>query len=303
MKELTVAEPTVLGSRLRRIASEYPAPHLARWAIEWAFRRLTGRLRRLPDFIIIGAQRAGTTSLHSYLTEHPDVLPSFKKETLFFSNYYGKGLAWYRSHFPLARKRVLGRRTHSQRSVTGEASPYYLFHPHVPRRVAQVLSETKLIAVLRNPVDRAYSHYHHEVRMGYETLSFEDAIEAEESRLAGEISRMFENKHYRSFSHQNHTYLSRGIYVEQLQRWAKFVDRDRILVLRSKDLRDDPGAILEQVEAFIGLPNWRPRAFKRYHHSQYACLQAATRERLIRHFTPHNQRLYEYLGTDLGWER
>jgi|SRR5690242_3518862 len=122
----------------------------------------------LPHFLIIGAQRCGTTSLFEYLARHPDVAPPSAKELHFFDSEYHKGDAWYRERFPSLRNGF----------ITGEATPYYIFHPHTPTRVRDWNSKVKLIVLLRNPVDRAYSHYHHEVRLGTESLDFETALVA-----------------------------------------------------------------------------------------------------------------------------
>lgn len=143
-------------------------------------RILTAPIRVLPDFIIIGAQRAGTTSLFEYVSHHPCIGCSFGKELHFFDNLKGsfqKGLMWYRAHFPSYPYMYLAKKVRGRDMITGEASPYYLFHPLAATRIARVLPRVKLIAILRNPVDRAYSHYHHNAKYKRETLSFEAALE------------------------------------------------------------------------------------------------------------------------------
>ena len=148
------------------------------------------RIRLMPEFIVIGAQRCGTTSLYAYLSSHPQVVPAIKKEVHFFDYNFGKGLDWYRSHFP--RWTPMG--------VTGEATPYYMFHPNAAKRVYQVIPQTKLIMLLRNPIDRAYSHYHHEVRLGVESATFQEAIRLEPARINHEMERMLGDQNYYSFS-------------------------------------------------------------------------------------------------------
>jgi len=256
----------------------------------------------MPDFIIIGAQRCGTTSLYNYLMEHPNVVPAFRKEVHFFDNHFSKGITWYRSHFPFAIHKHYAKRIRHQDFITGEATPYYIFHPHAPQRVLETVPRVKLIVLLRNPVDRAYSHYHHEVKMGGETLSFEDAIEREQEKLPVEMAKMLEDKNYNSFDHQKYSYLSRGIYVDQLENWTSFFHREQILVLKSEDFFNDPATTLEQVIEFLSLPNWKlSNEYKEYNRAHYPEMDAATRERLSDYFEPHNQRLYEYLGVNLGW--
>src|SRR5262245_43057221 len=113
------------------------------------YRRLTARLRVVPDFIIIGTQRGGTTSLYNNLIKHPCIVPAFKKEVHCFDVNFRKGISWYQTHFPSYIEKYL-RKAHAKDFVTGEASPYYMFHPHVPRRIAEMVPKVKLIALLRN---------------------------------------------------------------------------------------------------------------------------------------------------------
>src|SRR5579863_9235330 len=138
------------------------------------FRASTSPLRMAPDFMIIGALRGGTTSLYSYMTAHPGIGPAYMKEVHFFDVHYKKGFPWYQAQFPSLPQKYYRERVQKQRFITGEASPYYLFHPHAPKRIAKILPQVKLVVLLRNPVTRAYSHYSHEVAGGHESLSFEE---------------------------------------------------------------------------------------------------------------------------------
>jgi hypothetical protein len=124
-----------------------------------AYRTATSRLRLLPNFIIIGSARSGTTSLYNYLVQHPGIAPALRKEVHFFDYNYQRGCSWYQGQFPTHPYMHYMQTIHRQAMITGEASPYYLFHPYVPQRVAQLLPEIKLIALLRNPIERAFSHY------------------------------------------------------------------------------------------------------------------------------------------------
>ncbi len=135
--------------------------------------------RELPDFLIIGAQRCGTSSFYKYLEDHPLIVPSLRKEVRYFERNYARGEGWYRAHFPSKWHRKWISRRHGREPVSFEASPAYLLHPLAPPRAGQLLPETRIVAMLRNPVDRALSHYRHSVRHGWETPSFEEALEAE----------------------------------------------------------------------------------------------------------------------------
>jgi hypothetical protein len=286
---------------VKRALRRHSLLFLAQWAVQRAFRRLTAWGRILPDFIIIGAQRCGTTSLYNYLADHPDVASAFMKETHFFDIHFSRGLGWYRAHFPSAAYRLLLQLLRHRRLVVGEATPYYLFYPHAPRRVREAVPDAKLIMLLRNPIDRAYSHYHHEVSMGVETASFEEALAREEAALPEETTRVLADECFHSFAHFHYSYLARGIYVDQLELWAKFFGRDQLLILKSEDFYADPAAVVGQVFQFLDLPAWTSGTYRKYNLAHYADMEPATRERLAAFFLPHNQRLYKVGGMDFGW--
>jgi Sulfotransferase domain len=267
-----------------------------------AYARPTAGLRLLPDYLIIGAQRAGTTSLHRYLVQHPAVRTTLRtKGVHFFDTGYGRGMSWYASRFPTRLTARYLTRRHGLEPRTGEASPYYLFHPHVPLRVAEQLPRVKLIALLRDPVSRAYSHYQHEVARGFETLSFEEAIEAEPARLAGETRRLLAEPLYNSFAHQHHSYLARGRYHEQLARWRSRFDDAQLLVLSSERFFAEPERTFRQVLDFLELPAFTPAAFEVHNAHDYRRMGDQVHGRLVEHFHEPNRRLYESLGDDLGW--
>lgn len=259
-------------------------------------------MRLMPDFIIIGAQRCGTTALYDYLIKHPCVVSASKKEIHFFDINYGKGIAWYRAHFPsFLTKIAIGLKETC--FLTGEASPYYIFHPHAPKRVARVIPRVKLMVLLRNPIDRAYSHYHHVVRQGLETFSFEDAIKKEEERLCGEMEKMLRDENYYSSRHQKYAYLSRGIYIDQLELWMALFSKEQILVIKSEDLFTESKNDFRSVLEFLDLSRWEPRVFRKLDYPSYPKMDKTMRERLIDFFRQHNERLYEFLAVDFGWDK
>jgi hypothetical protein len=278
-------------------------PRSIPFIVQWLWQRVTGlvtaRLRLLPDFIILGGQRCGTTSLFEYLSRHPQVRPSFPKEIHYFSNHYHRGMRWYRSHFPLAGRDLAG----IKRRITGEATPYYLLHPLASERLAHDLPNARLIVLLRNPVDRAYSHYQHEVRSGVETLSFENAVREEEARIHGEKERIIANGEYRSFNLQHYTYLRRGVYFDQLRQWHEYFDQDQLLIMISENFSADPATNLDQTARFLGIEQWQFPRLAKYHHSPYSPMEPETRAYLVDYFKPHNQRLYDYLGLKLDWDQ
>jgi hypothetical protein len=280
--------------RVRLPAELVPAlPEPARKALRGGYRaygRATAAMRPLPDFLILGAQKAGTTALYAYLRWHPEITgPSFK-EVSFFDRHYANGERWYRAHMPARR-----------RSLVGEASPSYLFHPLAPERVAGLLPEARLIALLRNPVDRAFSHYQHEVALGREPLSFEDAIAGEDERMEGELERMRRDPTYFSHAWWNYTYLARGRYAEQLERWHELFPREQLLVLFTEELSSDTAATYRRALDFLGVGTSDLESYPRIFDRDYADMHPATRARLEEEFVDSNRRLASLLGRELPW--
>ncbi len=258
----------------------------------WTYGRATSFARPLPDFLILGAQKAGTTALYAYLRWHPGITGPSWKEVSYFDRHYRRGASWYRGHFPIG----AGDR------LVGEASPGYLFHPLAPERVRTTVPEAKLIALLRDPVDRALSHYHHEVALGREALSFEEAIDAEPERTRGEEHRMVGEPGYFSHAWWDYTYLARGRYAEQLERWLAVFPREQLFVVASEELASDPGQTYSRVLEFLGAPGHELGSYPRVYQQEYAELRPDTRRRLAEYFVEPNRRLYELLGRDLGWQ-
>lgn len=265
-------------------------------------RRITAPMRVLPDFIIVGGQRCGTTSLYNNLIQHPSIAPAFQKEVHFFDIHFRKGVNWYRAHFPSYLYKSYIENTRRQPLLTGEASPYYMFHPYALKRISEFLPEVKLIALLRNPVERAYSHYQYQVRKGRESLLFEEAIDAEKDRMAHEVRKMRENEDYVSFVHRHFSYLSRGKYADQLEVLMHLFPRNQILILNAEDFNRDAAGTLNQVTAFLGLPSWKHEKVVRRNNATYSDLRQEVRKELAQFFEPHNKRLYQLLGVDFGWD-
>ena len=265
------------------------------------YRRWTGSLRLLPDFIIIGGQKCGTTSLYHYLNQHPQVHMSHGKELHYFDLNFDKGQTWYRTQFPLASQKTYAQQIKKTHFLTGESSPYYMFHPHTPRRMAEMLPEVKLIVLLRNPIDRAYSHYYHQVKKKRETLPFAEAIDREAEWLTQEMQKILADEYYYSYNHHHLAYLARSIYIDQLLYWEKFFERCQMLVLNSEMLFSNPTATFDQVLDFLGLSRWYPPAFKQHNVNTYPNIDPTTRHWLQDYFALPNQRLFKYLGAEFDW--
>lgn len=198
---------------------------------------------KFPNFLGLGVQKGGTTSLQQLLEQHRNVFLPRVKELHYFSLHYSKGKAWYASQFAEA----------GSNQLSGEITPYYLFHPEAHKRISMLLPKAKLIVLLRDPVDRALSQYFHSKRLGLEPLGLEEALQAEETRLdrANEVLIQSDGHHQ---SHQEHSYLSRSRYEKQLPAWQKLYPMEQLLVLRSEDLFEQPALTWKRILLFLELP-------------------------------------------------
>lgn len=254
----------------------------------------------LPEFLIIGAQKGGTTSLYSYLMQHPGILPSEKKEIQYFGHPKNliRGEAWFRRHFPSASLRKSLEKKIGYPPISFEATPD-MEKPLVPKLVLELLPHAKLIAALRNPVDRAYSQYQHNLKVeGREPLSFEEAI----ARSAGNPAGEFMQDEKAGEPKKQRNYITRGFYDEQLERWYAYYPKDRIHIISSEEFFADPGATLKEVVRFLELPDFHfdcsvPRHVGGYQDSMSREMKTYLEEI----FRPHNRKLYELTGRDFGW--
>jgi hypothetical protein len=273
-------------------------------AVRRVARRNPGRGRVLPDFMIIGAAKCGTSSLYHWLSDHTDVVPATTKEVHFFDYNAYRGDDWYRAHFPLAREIASFERERGRPCLTGEASVSYLSHRWAPERVARALPDVKMIVALRNPIDRAYSQFQMSRREGQEPLEvFEEAVAHEEERLSPERARSERDRRYNSWPLGIWSYLHRSRYAEHLELWLDLFPREQFLFIKAEEMFADPHGTLEIVDDFLGLPSQFPAELPRIlDGGEYESLSADTRAHLGAYFKPHNDRLRELTGIDFGWD-
>ncbi|TMR21612.1 sulfotransferase domain-containing protein [Nonomuraea turkmeniaca] len=268
--------------------------------------RLTSGARVLPSFLIVGAQRCGTTSLYRALAHHPLLLkPVLHKGVHYFDVGYRRGISWYQGHFPLRVGAALLERRYDGRALAFESSPYYLFHPLAGERIAADLPDVKLIVLVRDPVERACSAHAHELARGFEKEShFEYAVELEAGRLAEAEELLRASPHTLHHSHRHHAYVARGRYADQLDRLEPLFGRDRILVLDSHRFFRDPGPVYDRVLEFLGVPHLGYPVFEQHNGRALPrpvprALGGALRER----FEPYDARLVRWLGEEPSWRR
>lgn len=256
----------------------------------------------LPSYLVVGVKRAGTTTLQHVLAQHPAVLaPGVPKGTRYFDVNHVRGWEWFRSHFPTTVYARLRERLFGTPPITGEASPYYLFHPLALGRIREALPDVRIVVVLRDPVDRAWSHHAYEVARGFEELPFEAALEAEMTRLDGEEDRLRRDPTYVSFAHRHYAYVTRGVYAPQLRLLFDLFPRHRVLVLDHRELFDDPRREIAKVHAFLGLDPLPPAELPCLKPSGAPPIPRRLRTQLADIFASSNAATYALIGRDLRW--
>ena len=260
---------------------------------------LTGPIRSLPDFIIIGTARSGTTSLYYDICQHPCVLQAAYDELGYFDSNFHLGLNWYRSLFPTLFSKWLVKQK-KQFAITGEDTPFYIWDPIVAKRILKNLPKIKLIVLLRNPVDRAYSNYHLGVRAGTENLSFEDAIKVEIKRLE-EINE--ESKSSIEKYAIRRSYLAKGFYADQLKIWFEIFNSNQLLIISTEDLKSNPQKVINKIYNFLEIPDNHKLIPEKQKKAVYPEMKKETREFLIDFYKKNNTELFSLIGQKFDWDK
>ena len=292
--------PKITKEKIRSYLTRWPERALPIPDI-W-IRDLTAKKRILPSFIIIGAQRCGTTSLYDYLSHHPQIIPSPVKELFYFDDYYTRPIEWYKSFFPTKKEQEKLERDLVANVITGEASPSYFFHPYAAKRIKETLPQIKLILVLRDPIERAYSHYNHIKRLNREPLSFEEAIEKEQERIAPDIEKLAKDEFYKADQRRDYSYLTRGYYAKQLKEWFKHFPKEQLLIVQSEEFYRDTPRVYNEIVEYLGLNSYTLPTFEAKNALKYAKMAPETKEKLKAYFAPKNEELYELLGKRFDWQ-
>ena len=258
----------------------------------------TSPLRVLPDFFVIGAGRTGTTSLYHYLDQHPSLSKSAYDELGYFDDNYHLGLNWYRSLFPSIFTKYLTK-LKTNNFMTYDVTPSYVRRPWNAKRIKKLFPDTKLIVILRNPVDRTYSHYHLAEQFG-ETRTFEEIVKEDMDNILNwnidlKDDNYFANKVEKSF-------LARGFYAEQLSIWFKLFSKNQIMIVSSEQLASDTKNTMNSIFQFLNLPKFESPNTKIVNVSQYSKMNSSTRKLLINFFKPYNESLYNFLNVNFEWD-
>ena len=260
---------------------------------------LTGPIRSLPDFIIIGTARSGSTSLYYNICQHPCVLSAAYDELGYFDSNFHLGLNWYRSLFPTLFSKWIVKQK-KQFAITGEDTPFYIWNPLVAKRILKILPKIKLIVVLRNPVDRAYSNYHLGIRAGSENLSFEDAIQIELKKL-NEINAEFEHNVEKYTIPRS--YIAKGFYADQLKIWLELFSSEQLMIVSTEDLESNPQKTLDRIYNFLKIPKNHRLIKEKQKIAAYPKMKNKTREFLIDLYKKNNAELFTMIGQKFDWDK
>ncbi len=267
---------------------------------------LTGFMHILPDFYIIGVQKSGTSALYDYLIEHPSIYPSRTKEVRYFDKYYKNGINWYKVNFPLTIQKTSVKKILGKPFVTGEATERYIDHPRVPERIKNITPNAKFIVLLRNPIERAYSHWNmlKTSVKDKEKCSFEEAIKLEEERNAGKFEKLLNDPDYYDDNFFRFSYLKRGIYVEKLKHWMNVFPRKQFLIIKSEDFFQNPSKNYTEILSFLDLPSIDLQDYQKIGAGKYknSKIDPSFRKQLVEYFKPYNEQLYQFLGVNYQWD-
>jgi len=245
-----------------------------------------------PNFLVIGQAKCGTTSLYTYLTQHPQILPPIRREINFWNreSTFSRGLSWYLAHFPSTASK--------EKLITGEATTTYLDSYKAAQRIFQFFPKMKFIILLRNPVDRVYSHYYmNSHRYGWDNRSLKEAIFSELDLLAQKPKVDLHSQVYAT----NGFYITRSTYIESVRQWMELFPKEQFLILKSEDLFANPDAIVKQVFQFLGVEPYELQEYRNQNKGDYPPISQLIHDTLSDYFRPFNQQLEEYLDRKFNW--
>lgn len=246
-----------------------------------------------PHYLIIGTQKGGTSSLYSALTQHPQILKAARKEVHFFDQYYARGYPWYLQQFPDC----------NPDQITGEASPFYMAHPLTAERMYRHCPHSKLVLLLRNPANRAISHYHQEFRRHHDPMTLQQALDAENERTAADWQALAAGKLLTHSAAQRFSYRQRGHYAEQLRPFLALFPREQFFIASSERFFYEPQKLLPELYDFLGVdPAFHPADLWPRKPGHYGDADEKIRQHLLDYYHSLNEELFELIGQRFDWD-
>ncbi len=254
---------------------------------------ITASSRVLPDFIIGGTVRSGSTSLYYNICEHPSVLEASYDEIGFFDSNYHLGIEWYRSMFP-KQKEMNEIRKSTGFAITGEDTPFYFWKKEAIERISEMIPDIKIISIFRNPVDRAFSNYNLGIRLKTEELSFEESIEEELNYI--------KRNGFRNAVDRKRSYISKGIYEKQIKFWFEIFPKEQIHILSTEDMHKNPEKELQKIFKFLEIPEYTIKNPQKQKSAKYEKMNEKTRERLLNYYQPFNEKFFKIINQKFDWD-
>jgi hypothetical protein len=292
-------EPKTMSNNTSRSFNQIWPSQVRKWRLRVTnqfariIRGATAKYRMIPGFLIIGGLKCGTTSLYEYLCKHPQIRRARFKELFYFDRFFHFGPTWYQSNFPVRKTR--------DRYITGEASPHYIQNPLAPIRVREALPNVKIIALLRDPVTRLISHYQHNVRNGWETLSLDEALAVETTRVGDSLNARSDASTESRFEGLRFSYFGKGLYEEQLERWYSVFPGSQIKIIQSELLFDSPAEVTERVLGFLGLPAMSKPQFPRHNQATNPMELPKNLQKIADAYVEPNERLFALINQRFDW--
>ena len=261
---------------------------------------LTGSIRVLPDFLVIGAKRCGTTSLFYHLPEHPCISKSPHDNMGFFNDNFHLGVNWYKSFFPtiFTRNKI---KSEFGNFLAFDVTTTYMEEESTANNVYQIKPNMKIIVILRNPVDRAYSQYHLSLREKAEKRSFEDAMEENMNELNKESHERYEIKP--KFSVEENNYLKKSLYAQQLRHWLNIFPMESMLILSTEEFESKQQVIYNKIFEFLNISQFEVKNTEKMEKGSYPQMKSETRSLLLDYFRSHNNELFKLINKKFDWEK
>ena len=255
---------------------------------------ITSPFRTIPNFIVIGVKRCGTTTLYEQLSEHPCIEKSSHDNLGFFNNNFELGINWYKSHFVTnLRKREIERKY--GQFATYDVTSSYIQKKKTAENIFKTLPNVKLIIILRNPTDRAYSEYNQNIIDENESREFIDLIKQEIKEI--------QNMENIEFSSDKINLVKKGMYEKQISPWLEIFDRKQILIITTEEFGEKTTETYDKIFRFLELPEYKIKNKERHRKGAYKEMNVKTRKILDDFYEPYNKELFQKIEETFQWKK
>ena len=260
------------------------------------YRYISAPFRVLPDFFVIGVVRSGTTSLFHYLNQHPNIVGASYDELGYFDDNYHLGVNWYKSFFTTisTKKRI---EKEQGKCLSFDVTTRYIEQKSTAENIKKIKPDMKIIVILRNPIDRAYSQFNLSKKELTQSLDFESEV----FREITELEKKMENNNELEFNKEKQHYIQRGLYAKQLKSWFEIFPRDNILILSTEDFKNDNNMTYSKIFDFLDIPEHSINKKEMIGKGEYEPMKETARKMLIEFYKKHNEDLFKLIGKKFDW--